>query len=1021
MSTQDTTNLSIAVRAYAVPVRGAKQHPPQADDSSADIGPSAYTLVFDVETMTDAAQQARIVPYQLRENDALREEGIAYDPLTLTDAERSMLYSYAAAHSLMVRTVAAFVDDVFFPYIYDRNARCIAFNLPFDVSRLAIYHNTSKGKRMRGGFSFQLSADRYRPRVQVKHLNNRTAFVSFAAAPPQQTPRGMRRRGMKTPVPRGSFIDVKTIGAALTGGGHSLASLAKTLRTEHRKAETDEHGGMLTPEYLDYALNDVQVTWECYTMLRDRYAEYGLDTPLERIYSEASIGKASLAQMGIRPLRDLQQLSPELLGIIMSTYYGGRAEVNWRREIARVLYCDFKSMYPTVCILMGLWLFVIAKGVIGEDGEQVTREVQTFLDEVTRDDLQHPDSWRHLTTLVQVRPNDLRVPVRAKYGGQQYSIGINDLTADAPLWFTLADIVAAKMKTGITPQVLAAIRFTPGDMQDGLRPIAIAGNMAFNVDPAAQNFYQRLIDLRTDVKRTQEEAEREGNTERAAERDAIQLALKIMANATSYGIFVELNVSDYGTLQEVMVYGPKGAGFSAWTRKVEEPGRYFHPLLATLITGAARLMLALAEELAEGEEITWAFCDTDSMALARPECMDDADFIARARRVRNWFTALNPYAADEPIFKIEEANFRLDKQGNPTKELAPLHVLAVSAKRYVLFNVGAKGRPVIRKASAHGLGHLRAPYSEKDAPRGIPKPTIPLHKIGVERWQHDVWYRIAEVALAGLRERVDYISLPGFDAPAVSRYAATSPTLVRWFKRYNAGRPYREQVRPFGFLLALLTRPGAFMAMRTASEDREATERTDASHSKRRRKRGQSAASIEQPRAVAPFDDDPHHAAAQCFDRETGAMVGPDWLETYAETLAQYHLHPEAKFGNGDYTDIGFTTRRRIVVSQEKGDEILHIGKEANRWEEQFYLGADPEAQIIYGTPPEDDERLRGSVLKGIRQFGVRKVSRESGVSVGTVSEIKCGKGKPKRDCRCSTIMSGRTVQRNCPLWRTSS
>ena len=50
------------------------------------------------------------------------------------------------------------------------------------------------------------------------------------------------------------------------------------------------------------------------------------------------------------------------MGIIMSTYYGGRSEVRFRRvRIAQVLYCDFLSMYPTVCTLMGLWRFVIAE------------------------------------------------------------------------------------------------------------------------------------------------------------------------------------------------------------------------------------------------------------------------------------------------------------------------------------------------------------------------------------------------------------------------------------------------------------------------------------------------------------------------------------------------------------------------------------------------------------------------------------------------------------------------------------
>ena len=40
------------------------------------------------------------------------------------------------------------------------------------------------------------------------------------------------------------------------------------------------------------------------------------------------------------------------------------------------------------------------------------------------------------------------------------------------------------------------------------------------------------------------------------------------------------------------------------------------PLLGVLITGAARLMLAITERLVLDEGLDWAFCDTDSMALA---------------------------------------------------------------------------------------------------------------------------------------------------------------------------------------------------------------------------------------------------------------------------------------------------------------------------------------------------------------------------------------------------------------------
>lgn len=59
---------------------------------------------------------------------------------------------------------------------------------------------------------------------------------------------------------------------------------------------------------------------------------------------------------------------------------------------------------------------------------------------------------------------------------------------------------------------------------------------------------------------------------------------------------------------------------------------------------------------------------------------------------------------------------------------------------------------------------------------------MPLSELEAERWQHDLWYRVAEAALGDTPEQVRLDDLPGFDKPAVSRYAATTPSLLRWFK-----------------------------------------------------------------------------------------------------------------------------------------------------------------------------------------------------------------------------------------------
>jgi hypothetical protein len=91
-------------------------------------------------------------------------------------------------------------------------------------------------------------------------------------------------------------------------------------------------------------------------------------------------------------------------------------------------------------------------------------------------------------------------------------------------------------------------------------------------------------------------------------------------------------------------------------------------------------------------------------------------------------------------------------------------------------------------------------YEADAAPASIPGPVVKEKELGVPRWQHDLWYRIITAALDGHPAHVDLTDITGLDVPAVSRYGATTPALLHWFDRYNAGKPYREQVRPFGFL-----------------------------------------------------------------------------------------------------------------------------------------------------------------------------------------------------------------------------
>ena len=278
-----------------------------------------------------------------------------------------------------------------------------------------------------------------------------------------------------------------------------------------------------------------------------------------------------------------------------------------------MVLCDFISMYPTAATLLRLWPFVIAENMNWRDA---TEEIRAFLEAVTLVELQRAEAWSTFAALVQVQPDGDIFPVRAPYEGEaQATIGLNELSGDQPLWFTLPDCIASKLLTGRAPKIIHAIVFEPGKPQRGLKAVDIHGNPRLPRGSVHRDFYKRLIELRQSVKSAAHNA---GGVEKR-QLDALEQALKIAANATSYGIFIETNVREHGKPIEVMVHPAIGRPYKLDTLKEEERGRFFHPLLATLITGAARLMLAITERLVRDAGLEWAFCDTDSMAIAKPK------------------------------------------------------------------------------------------------------------------------------------------------------------------------------------------------------------------------------------------------------------------------------------------------------------------------------------------------------------------------------------------------------------------
>jgi plasmid maintenance system antidote protein VapI len=67
---------------------------------------------------------------------------------------------------------------------------------------------------------------------------------------------------------------------------------------------------------------------------------------------------------------------------------------------------------------------------------------------------------------------------------------------------------------------------------------------------------------------------------------------------------------------------------------------------------------------------------------------------------------------------------------------------------------------------------------------------------------------------------------------------------------------------------------------------------------------------------------------------------------------------------------------------------VQYIGKEANKWEEQYFTGLDEDAQIVYGTSSESLDVF----TRSINRYGIRKVAKIAKVSERHVHNLYHGK-----------------------------
>lgn len=608
-------------------------------------------------------------------------------------------------------------------------------------------------------------------------------------------------------------------------------------------------------------------------------------------------------------------------------------------------------MYPTVNALLGSWDILTAETVEWVDA---TDEVRALLGTVYASSCFQKDLWRQLCFFAEVMPNQDVLPLRTRYDGRNLGIGVNHVTSARPLVYAGPDLVSSAILTGKSPEVTRAWKLAASGKQTGLRPVQLADGVV--IDPREEDLFKRLIELRKSLP--------------ARGLDPIEEArlsqfLKTVANSGGYGVFAQSNVREYSRDRELIVHGLHEV--QTRSRKTENPGPFSYPPVAALTTAAARLMLALLEHSVQERGGGYAFCDTDSMAIAGT--VDSGQETIEGHRVLLWsevqeivtrFEQLNPYDPERlgqnSILEIEAENY---EGGEPRQ----LYVYAVSAKRYAFLTRDESGRFVVIKASEHGLGHLMNPLDPDSEDRDWIRQAFQ-------------WWLDREMGLSTPEPE-------WLDRPALGRVSLSSPVLMKPFKASNQGKPYDEQVKPFNFLLAATVAPFGHPV----------------------------EADPEKFRLVAPFSRDVSAWRSLAWrNAYTGDAVWvttahpapPDSARilTMRQVLEKHFAHPEAKSADGAGQPCGPATEGLLQRRNLQIFGVEYIGKESHRWEE-----------VEGGVPPDPEEAVQcfydGAnqlwnevIVPAMHGFTAAQLSGAAGVSARHIQNLRNGHTSPSAQVR---------------------
>jgi hypothetical protein len=644
-----------------------------------------------------------------------------------------------------------FMKKVFWPALKKHGAMVVGFNLGYDLTRIALeWKEGNKGEWSLVMMQYPNGKEHCDyPRIMITPIDSKKQIIKL------WLPWKKNQHEWKDAGRRIHFLDLRTLLWALFNRSYSLRTACDNESGPFKGQnlpQKDEHEptGEVTPEEIEHCRQDVRCTLALLNACKQEFDKHpDLDLKPWNAYSPASFGKSYLGAMGIERPEIKFRLPNRKLGPWMQSYYGGRSECRIRHEVVPVVPVDFTSEYPSCCANLGLFKLLTARKLkVVDDMENV----RCFVASVTREKCYDRKTWSELNFVARVVPDGDILPVRTVYDGVTQNIGSNYLHPNPvhpdPVYMAGPDLVAAVIQQpDKIPEIQQAFRIVPSGKQSGMRAVRLRGKVLIDPNDDSVDLFTKIIEER---KRNKNDAD-------------LYYWLKVLANSI-YGFFVELIPEHFRQPRNVMVFSGDES-FPDSSPVIERRGKWFAPYLATLITSAGRLLLAMLEVEVRQAGGTYLYCDTDSLAIVASKKGGKLHIPgACGQRILTWdevnriiakFQALNPYDPREvrDLLNLTDDNYvckcshelksEHDQAGVCTvggckckaKNAIRRHLwgVGIAAKRYTLFEkiFDRNGKLIdikIVNPKAHGIGFL---YPPKDNPKGW-KKDAPL-------WVYEMW------------------------------------------------------------------------------------------------------------------------------------------------------------------------------------------------------------------------------------------------------------------------------------------